>query len=119
MTEKVEHKPLTLVLEIDGKEKRYASPSKIKGTLWREASMIAEDIEDGVVQIIDLDSYLQFICDVYGNQFDIAELEEGLDARDMLKTIYAVTIFVMGQVSIASEMLTANVDFAEIDEKKR
>ena len=120
MTEKaqVEQRPISLLIEIDGKEKRFVTPKKIKGSLWRQAALVAEEIESGEVLIADLDSHLQFVCDVFGNQFDIGQLEDGIDARDIVKTIYAVTVFVMGQVSIASEMLMKNVDIGEIDEKK-
>lgn len=116
-----EQRPLTLLIEIDGKEKRFVTPKKIKGTMWRHAALVAEEIESKQVLIADLDSHLQFVCDIFGNQFDIGQLEDGIDARDIMKTIYATTLFVMGQVSIASEMLMRSVDLAdlgEIDEKK-
>jgi len=114
----VDHKPLTLVLDIDGKEKRFVTPKSIKGSLWREAAVVAEEIEQQQLLIADLDSHMQFVCNVFGNQFTLSEFEEGIDARDLIKVIYASAIFVMGQVSVASEMLTSNTDLAEIDEKK-
>lgn len=113
-----EHKTITLSVEIDGKEKRFVTPKRVPGNLWRQAAMVAEEIESGDVLIADLDSHLQFVCSVFGNQFSIQELEEGVDARDVMKIIYAVTVFVMGQVSIAAEMLTKNIDITEVDEKK-
>lgn len=113
-----EHKPITLKIEIDGKIKSFVTPKRIPGVLWRQAALVAEEIETGEVLIADLDSHLQFVCDVFGNQFTIDELESGVDARDLVKVVYAVTIFVMGQVSIASEMLTKNVDISNLDEKK-
>lgn len=120
MSEKtqVENKAISLVVEIDGKEKRFVTPKRIKGSLWRQAVLVSEEIESGEMLIADLDSHLQFVCDVFGNQFDIGQLEDGIDARDVVKTVYAVTIFVMGQVSVAAEMLMKNVDIGEIDEKK-
>ncbi|WP_368652366.1 hypothetical protein AB4Y30_11445 [Ornithinibacillus sp. 4-3] len=120
MTDKLqaEHKSLTLVVEIEGKDQRFVSPKKIPGVLWRQAAMVAEEIESGEVLVSDLDSHLQFVCDVFGNQFSLDQLEEGVDARDLVKVVYAVTIFVMGQVSVAAEMLTSNVDIADINEKK-
>lgn len=120
MSEKVqvEHKNITLYIEIDSEEKPFVSPKKIKGSLWRQAALVAEEIEGGEILVADLDSHMQFVCEVFGNQFDIGQLEDGVDARDLMKIIYAVTIFVMGQVSIAAEMLTSNVDLSDIDEKK-
>lgn len=120
MAEKVqaEHKPLTLKVEIDGKEKTFLSPKKIPGVLWRQAALVAEEIEGGEVLVADLDSHLQFVCEVFGNQFTIDELEYGVDARDLVKVVYASVLLVMGQVSVAAEMLTSNVDIEEINEKK-
>ena len=113
-----EHKSITLIIEINDKEKRFVSPKKIPGGLWREASMVAEEIEDGEILLADLDSHLQFVCEVFGNQFDIGQLENGVDSRDLMKIVYAVTIFVMGQVSVAAEMLVSNVDLSALNEKK-
>lgn len=112
------HKPITLSLEIDEKERKFVTPTKIQGSLWREAAIIAEEIESGDTIIADLDSYIQFVCNVFGNKFTIDEFENGVDARDLIKIIYAVVIFVMGQVTVASEMLTKNVDLADNNEKK-
>jgi len=113
-----EHKSITLIIEINDKEKRFVSPKKIRGGLWREASVVATEIEDGEVLLADLDSHLQFVCEVFDNQFSIDELENGVDSRDLMKIVYAVTIFVMGQVSVAAEMLVSNVDLSKLDEKK-
>ena len=113
-----EHKSITLQIEIDEKEKLFVSPKKIPGGMWRQAALVAEEIEDGEVLVADLDSHLQFVCEVFGNRFTIDELENGVDARDLMKIVYAVTIFVMGQVAIAAEMLTSDVDLSTINEKK-
>lgn len=112
------HKSLKLKIEIDGKEKTFLSPKRIPGVLWRQAALVSEEIEGGEVLVADLDSHLQFVCEVYGNQFTIDELEYGVDARDLMKVVYASVLLVMGQVSVAAEMLTKNVDVGEINEKK-
>lgn len=114
-----EHKPFKMVVEIDGKDKTFVTPKKINGTLWREAATVSQDIENNDLLIADLDSHLQFVCNIFGNQFSIDELENGVDSRDLIKIIYASALFVMGQVTIASEMLSHNVDVAEIDKKKQ
>lgn len=120
MSEKVkqDHKPISIELEIDEEMKRFVTPRRVKGTLLKEAAMISEEIASGVSVVADLDSYFQFVCDVFGNQFTLQEFEEGSDSRDIIKTVNACALFVMGQVSIAAEMLLRNVDLADIDEKK-
>ncbi|MGG3798988.1 phage tail assembly chaperone G [Metabacillus fastidiosus] len=96
---------LTLVLKIEGQDKRFVSPSFIKGALFRQATKIASVIENTAEENFDLDTTLQFVCDVYGNQFDIDQLENGIDARTMMKTLYAVVNFVVGNVAQASALL--------------
>ncbi|MFA1819003.1 phage tail assembly chaperone G [Virgibacillus oceani] len=121
MAEKVkeEHKPISIELEIDGKMQRFVTPKRISGTLLKEAGMISEEITSGIPTIADLDSYYQFVCDVFGNQFTLQQFEEGADSRDIMKTVNACTYFVMGQVTMAAEMLLKDVDLtANEDEKK-
>ena len=112
-------KSLSIELEIDGETKRYVTPNKLSGKLFRIGGAIADDIDTNNTDLSDLDSYLQFVCDVFGNQFDIDTLEEGTDPRDIQKTIYACTVFVTGQVSIASQMLTTDVDLANLSEEDK
>ncbi|GGN59309.1 phage tail assembly chaperone G [Oceanobacillus indicireducens] len=118
MSTKTEHKPISIELEIEGKMQRFVTPKRISGTLLKEAAMISEEINSGNVIVADLDSYMQFVCNVFGNQFTLQEFEEGSDSRDIMKTVNACTLFVMGQVSMAAEMLLKSVDLAEVDEKK-
>lgn len=113
-----EHKPITVELEIDGKLERFVTPRRVKGVLLREAVMILEEMDSQISLLADLDTYMQFVCDVFDNQFTIKEFEEGIDARDLMKTISSIALFVTGQVTVASEMLTRNVDIGELDEKK-
>lgn len=115
----VDHKPITIILNINDEKKRFVTPKDVKGSLWREAALVAEEIEQQQIMIADLDSHMQFVCNVFGNQFTLTEFEEGIDSRDLIKTIYASAIFVMGQVSVAAKMLTGNVDLGAIDEKKK
>lgn len=118
MAEKNEHKPISIELEIDGKIQRFVTPKRISGTLLKEAGMISEDIASGVPTIADLDSYYQFVSDVFGNQFTLQQFEEGSDSRDIMKIVNACTYFVMGQVTMAAEMLLKDVDLPSTDEKK-
>lgn len=120
--EQEERKSFSLLLEINGKERRFVTPKKIPGVLWRQAAMVGEELESGQMIIADLDSHMQFVCDVFGNQFTLDEFENGIDSRDLIKTIFSTTLFVMGQVSLAAEMLTKNIDIneavKEMNEKK-
>ncbi|KEK17044.1 hypothetical protein BAMA_22710, partial [Bacillus manliponensis] len=98
---------LTLVLKMDGEDKRFVSPNFISGKLFRQAAAIAEDYDSGKPEILDLDNQIQFVCDAYGNQFDFSEFEDGVDSRRMMKTIYAVVNYVIGNIEQASRLLAA------------
>ncbi|WP_199427022.1 phage tail assembly chaperone G [Thermaerobacillus caldiproteolyticus] len=95
---------LTLTLMIDGKEKKFTTPNFIKGKLFRVAAEIATEIEKGY-QPEDFDKYFKFVCDVFGNQFDVNQLEEGLDARKVIRTVYGTAHFVVGNIEEASKLL--------------
>jgi hypothetical protein len=101
-------KSLSITLKIDGKDKRFVTPAFISGKLFRQASEIAEEIESANSEKFDLDKYLQFVCDAFGNKFDVNQLEEGLDARMMIKTIFAVVNYVIGNIEKASALLAQN-----------
>lgn len=120
MSEKVqkEHKSISIELEIKGELQRFVTPKRITGTLFKEAALISEELTSELTNIADLDFYMQFVCDVFGGQFNLQEFEEGVDSRDLMLIVSACTYFVMGQVSIAAELLLRNVDLGEIDEKK-
>lgn len=96
---------LSITLKIDGKDKRFVTPAFIPGKLFRLASEIAEEIESGDSKKFDFDKYFQFVCDAFGNKFDVNQLEEGLDARMVIKTIFAVVNYVIGNIEQASALL--------------
>jgi hypothetical protein len=98
---------MTIVLIIENEEKRFVSPSFIPGKFFRKASEIADNFEgrdeDGK---INLDNQMQFVCDVFGNQFDINQFENGIDSRKLLKTVYATVNYVIGNIEQASMLLS-------------
>ncbi|MBM7598469.1 hypothetical protein JOC34_000826 [Virgibacillus halotolerans] len=107
----------TIALKIEGKTKRFTTPASIKGGLFRQAVEVSQVIEKDEFDISNLDGYIQFVCEVFGEKFTIDQFENGVDARELLKTIYATTFFVLGQVSTATQMLAGDVD-TKADEGK-
>jgi hypothetical protein len=97
---------LSITLKIDGKDKRFVTPSFIPGKLFRQASEISDEFEKGNVDKVNFDKYFQFVCDVFENKFDIEQFENGMDARKILNTVYATTHYVIGNVEIAIQMLS-------------
>ncbi|GIN59244.1 hypothetical protein J8TS2_35630 [Lederbergia ruris] len=108
---------LTITLKIDGKDKRFTTPAFVKGSLFRQAVEVSQAIETEEFDINNLDSYIQFVCEVFGNKFTVDEFENGIDGRKLLQTIYGTTFFVLNQVSKASALLTGDIEASE-DEGK-
>ncbi|GAA0434396.1 hypothetical protein JUJ52_03765 [Virgibacillus sp. AGTR] len=100
---------LSITLKLDGKQKKFVTPNSIPGVLFRKAAECAEMIEQGDITNQDLDALIAFACEVFDHKFTIEEFEEGLDARVIIKTIYAVVNYVMGNVAAASELLGGEV----------
>lgn len=99
--------PLTIELKIDQKKKKYVTPNHIQGSLFRTAAEVAQELEERSFEVLlNLDKYYQFIVEVFGEKFDVDTLEAGLDARKILDTLYAVSNYVLGNISTAIEMLS-------------
>jgi hypothetical protein len=99
-------KSLSIALKIEGEEKRFVTPSFIPGKLFRQASEITSEYE-GKTEATDfnLDAKMQFVCDAFGNQFTFDELENGIDSRNIIKTIYGTCNYVIGNIETASMLL--------------
>ncbi|MFC0188236.1 phage tail assembly chaperone G [Fictibacillus aquaticus] len=95
---------LTLTLVIDGEEKKFTSPAFIPGKMFRQASEIALEFEKGSEEP-DLDKHIDFVCRVFENKFSHEQFEDGTDSRNLMKTIYGVVHFVVGNVAQASKLL--------------
>ncbi|MDL5141129.1 phage tail assembly chaperone G [Bacillus atrophaeus] len=99
--------PLAIELKIDGKKKRYVTPNHIGGLHFRLAAEISQEFEEQSFNVyLNLDKYLQFIVDVFGGKFDVDTLEKGMDSRKILDTIYAVSHYVLGNISLAIKLLS-------------
>ncbi|MBP1967975.1 hypothetical protein J2Z83_000067 [Virgibacillus natechei] len=108
----------TIELKIDGKKKRFTTPAFVKGGLFRQAVEISQSIENEVFDINKFDGYIQFVTEVFGEKFTVDEFENGIDGRELLKTIYATTFFVLDQVSTATKMLAGDTEAKQDDGKK-
>lgn len=86
----------------EGKEKKYTTPSFIPGNLFRQAGEIAKEFESGSK---DLEKHYQFVCEVFGNQFNVEQFENGNDARKIMRIVYATVHFVIGNIELANNLV--------------
>ena len=80
-----------ITLFIDGEEKVFHQPERIKGSEARVGLKLGkrlEGLEDGIPGAELLDDMLQYISEYgYDKQFTAQELEDGLDARDLFEEL--------------------------------
>lgn len=102
---------LTIVLKLEGKEKKFVTPDFINGLMFRKAADVAAIYETGsIYDPNDLDGMISFVCELFNHQFTIDEFEEGTDSRKLMATIYGVANFVMGNIAEASALLGGEVE---------
>lgn len=69
--------------------------NKITGFLFRTALKLKERQESEGINTYLLDDMAQFVCEVFGNQFNLSELYKGLEANEILKVFNNVLRLVM------------------------
>jgi hypothetical protein len=60
---------------------------KIKALMVRKSIEITESIDFNKITTKDLDTLIDFIVDLYGNEFTREDVYEGLEAKELLPTI--------------------------------
>lgn len=70
-------------IELNGKT--YTS-NKVKTRVFRRALEISESVNFNNLKVSDLDKLIGFVCELYGNQFSIDELYDGLEADKLIST---------------------------------
>ena len=73
-------------MQITLNDKIYiAKPAKAR--VFRQAIAINEKIDFNQIKTKDLDELVGFVCSIYGNQFTVDELYDGLDADKLVSTL--------------------------------
>lgn len=108
-------------LLLDGKEKRYIIPSHIPTRKLSRAVEIAEMFEKEIIDPEHILIYIEYLVDTFDHQFSVDELEEGLDSKKLMRTVYSTAMYVVGRVSDAMRIFNGtgseNVE-SESDIKK-
>ena len=67
-------------------DKTYVA-KPVKARMFREAIAINEKIDFSNLKTKGLDELIGFICTIYGDQFTIDEVYDGLDADKLVSTL--------------------------------
>ena len=69
--------------------------NKITGFMFRTALRLKERQENEGINTYLLDDIAQFVCDVFGNQFNISQLYRGLKTNEILSVFNNVLKLVL------------------------
>jgi len=79
---------MKITLRIDGQNKEFVQEF-IPARMFRKTMEIQAKLGKGFNEK-DLDSTVSFMVDVFGNQFTIDQFYDGLDARNLVKTVVGI-----------------------------
>lgn len=86
---------MTLKLIIDGQEKLFVMGSFIPARLVREAIQAQMKLQTEDVVVEDLDVVIDIVRRAFNKQFTIDQFYDGLDSRELYKTLGSVINFLI------------------------
>jgi hypothetical protein len=89
---------LEIVLKINGKDKTYTA-SFISARMVRRTIEVSKEVNFDNILPEELDKLMDYIVELFGNQFTRDELYDGLASKDLIPTITRCINEVVGEVS--------------------
>lgn len=73
-------------MQIKLNNKQFTMPT-VKAKILRQALTFNEKMDFNNLKAKDLDELINFVCELYGNQFTMDDVYENLDAKELLPTL--------------------------------
>jgi len=99
---------MEIVLKVKGKDKNYRA-GFISARMVRRTIAISQEINFENISPEELDKLMDYVVELFGNQFDRDELYDGLASKDLLPTITKCINEVVGAVGEATAGEEKNV----------
>lgn len=84
---------MKLILHENGEEKIYHTPF-VSARRHRKLMEFDESIDYTDLNVEEIDLLAGFVCDVFGNQFDVNTFYDGVAAHKLIDTIIDVFVYV-------------------------
>jgi hypothetical protein len=92
---------LEIILRIDGKDKTFTT-GFISARMVRRTIAVSQDINFDNISPEELDKLMDYIVELFGNQFTRDELYDGLASKDLIPTITRCINEVVGAMGEAT-----------------
>lgn len=103
---------------IDYDIKRYFLPQTSKQVKKINESIdILEMLNTKEFESADTDVYLQYLIDIFGGQFTLADVDKAVFPEGFVKTVYSTALYVTGRVSEAFMLFNDEFEQSEDDTK--
>ncbi len=89
---------MEIVLKINGKNKTYTA-GFISARMVRRTIEVSKEVNFDNILPEELDKLMDYIVELFGNQFSRDELYDGLASKDLIPTITKCINEVVGEVS--------------------
>ncbi|AEE92517.1 conserved protein of unknown function [Tepidanaerobacter acetatoxydans Re1] len=89
---------MEIVLKINGKDKTYTA-GFISARMVRRTIEVSKEVNFDNILPEELDKLMDYIVELFGNQFTRDELYDGLASKDLIPTITKCINEVVGEVS--------------------
>lgn len=116
MTEK-KNETIYVELLLDGKMKRYILPSHVPTRKLSRSIEIAKMMENDEIIPEHVPVYMEYLLDMFDNQFTADELDDGLNSSVFIKTVYATALHIIGRIADAMRLFTGEKETEEGDTK--
>lgn len=92
---------MEIALKVKGKDKNYRA-GFISARMVRKTIAISSEINFENISPEELDKLMDYVVELFGNQFDRDELYDGLPSKDLIPTITRCIREVVGAVGDAT-----------------
>ncbi|MGD6992172.1 phage tail assembly chaperone G [Sutcliffiella horikoshii] len=87
------------MLKIQLLEKSYVAP-RPKARYFRQALEITQERDLNALSPLMLDELLQFVCDVFANQFTIDDIYDGYESSNLVGLVQETIMHVVGNENV-------------------
>lgn len=95
---------MKITLNINGKDKDFATPF-ISGRKLRNTFAMSKKIENLKQDETMLDEMVTYIVDIFGNQFDLNQFYDGIEANKIIPTFTQLVEEIIGTMNNKAEQL--------------
>lgn len=98
----------SITLNINGKTKKFKAPKFISSDVFQKTMQLEKDFDDNNEAYLIIEKCYPLICEIFGNQFTLFQLQKGLDVREVLPATCAAIDHVINHMELSRSETVPN-----------